>query len=38
MAKEVNTNIKNVNRDSKLPLGKLPLGNIMYFCGIELVN
>ena len=29
---------KYVNKSKKLPLGKLPLGNIMYLCGIGLVN
>ena len=27
--------IKNVNRRKKLPLGKLPLGNILYLCGVK---
>ena len=27
--------INNVNKRKKLPLGKLPLGNIMYLCNIK---
>ena len=29
---------KYVNRSKELPLGKLPLGNIMYICGIKFWN
>ena len=34
----MNTSIKNVKGEGKLPLGKLPLGNILYLCGIKCVN
>ena len=27
--------IKNINRSKKLPFGKLPLGNILYLCGVK---
>ena len=26
---------KNVNRYEKLPSGKLPLGNMLYLCGVK---
>ena len=28
---------KSVNKYKELPLGKLPLGNFVYLCGIKLV-
>ena len=27
--------IKNINRSKKLPLGKLPLGNMLYICAVK---
>ena len=30
----VNAQVK-VNKYKKLPLGKLPLGNILYLCGVK---
>ena len=29
-------NIKDVKKCSELPLGNLPLGNMLYLCGIKL--